>query len=179
MKTDLPRARVLVATGQAGLAPNLASVLASEGYAVLGPATSGPQALELLRQHRVDLLLCDVHLQGPWDGIETARRLAAERPVALIYLTAAADRATLSRALLTAPAAYLVKPVGVAGLRAAIEVALAGRRATGRRPYPPGRSQPARNHSALRPAHFSQAQLPVCAPDAGRHRAARSRQHHY
>jgi DNA-binding LytR/AlgR family response regulator len=48
--------------------------------------------------------------------------------VALIYLTAAADRATLSRALLTAPAAYLVKPVGVAGLRAAIEVALASRR---------------------------------------------------
>ena len=142
MKTTSPRPQVLVATGQAGLAPDLASLLASEEYAVLGPAASGPQALELFRQHRVDLLLCDVHLQGPWDGIETARRLAAERPVALIYLTAAADRDTLSRALLTAPAAYLVKPVGVAGLRAAIEVALAGRRATAE-PVPAALPHPA------------------------------------
>jgi DNA-binding LytR/AlgR family response regulator len=145
----------LVATGQAGLAPDLASLLTSEGYAVVGPAASGPQALELFRQHHVDLLLCDVHLQGPWDGIETARRLAAERPVSLIYLTAAADRDTLSRALLTAPAAYLVKPVGVAGLRAAIEVALAGRR-TSAEPVPAAPTHPADANSRETILHFGQ-----------------------
>lgn len=127
MKTDFPRAQVLVATGQAGLAPDLASMLASEGYIVLGPATSGPQALELFRLHRVDLLLCDVHLPGPWDGFETARRLAAERPVPLVYLTAPADHAILTR-VLPPPTSCLATPVQAAGLRAALAAALPGRR---------------------------------------------------
>ena len=118
------RVQILVVEDEAVLALDLTELLEAEGYAVVGTAASGPQALALFRQHRVDLLLCDIRLQGPWDGIETARRLAAERPVALIYLTALADRATLTRALPTAPAAYLAKPVSVDGLRAAIEVAL-------------------------------------------------------
>jgi DNA-binding LytR/AlgR family response regulator len=126
MKHPTPRVQVLVVEDEAALALDLAELLEKEGYTVVGPAARGPQALELFRRHRVDLLLCDIGLQGPWDGIETAQRLAAERPVPLIYLTAMVDRATLSRALPTAPAAYLAKPVGVAGLRAAIEVALAG-----------------------------------------------------
>lgn len=127
MNSDLTRLRILVvAEGDPAL--DLANLLATEGYVVIGPAASGPQALELLRQHPVDLLLCDTRPQGPWDGIETARRLAAEHPVPLIYLTAMVDWTTLHRAMTTAPAAYLAKPVGLASLRAAIEVALAGHR---------------------------------------------------
>lgn len=117
---------VLVVEDEAGRALDLAELLAAEGYAVVGPVASGPQALALFRQHPVDLLLCDIRPQGPWDGIETAQRLAAERPVPLIYLTAMVDWATLSRAQATTPAAYLAKPVGVDSLRAAIEVALVG-----------------------------------------------------
>ena len=131
MNSDLTRIQILVVEDEAVLALDLAELLESEGYAVVGTAASGPQALELFRQHRVDLLLCDIRLQGPWDGIETARRLAAERPVPLVYLTAMADRATLTRALPTTPAAYLAKPVSVAGLRAAIEVALLGGKLAG------------------------------------------------
>ena len=119
---------VLVVEAEAGPAFDLANLLVAEGHVVVGPAASGPQALALLRQHPIDLLLCDIRPQGPWDGVETARRLAAERPVPLIYLTAMVDWTTLHRAMTTAPAAYLAKPVGLDSLRAAIEVALAGRR---------------------------------------------------
>lgn len=118
------RVQILVVEDEAILALDLAELLVDEGYAVVGTAATGPAAQALFRQHRVDVLLCDIRLPGPWDGIETAARLLAERPVPLIYLTALADRATLARALPTAPAAYLAKPVSVAGLRAAIEVAL-------------------------------------------------------
>ncbi|MGI4866852.1 MAG: LytR/AlgR family response regulator transcription factor [Janthinobacterium lividum] len=130
MNPDSTRIQILVVEDEAVLALDLAELLELEGYAVVGTAANGPQALELFQKHRVDLLLCDIRLQGPWDGIETARRLAAERPVPLVYLTALADRATLTRALPTAPAAYLAKPVSVAGLRAAIEVALLGGKPT-------------------------------------------------
>ena len=137
MNPAATRVQILVIEDEAVLALDLTDLLEAEGYAVVGTAASGPQALELFRQHRVDLLLCDIRLQGPWDGIETARRLVAERPVPLIYLTALADRATLTRALPTAPAAYLAKPVSVAGLRAAIEVALLGGKPPGDAALPP------------------------------------------
>ena len=69
-------------------------------------------------------MLSDIHIQGDEDGIQTAARLLAGRAVPLIYLSSFADRATLARALATGPAAYLPKPVSVAGLRTAIELAL-------------------------------------------------------
>jgi len=118
------RVRILLVEDEAVLALDLTDLLEAEGYEVVGTAATGPRALELFREHHVDLLLCDIRIQGPWDGIETAQRLLAERAVPLIYLTALADRETLARALPTAPAGYLAKPVSVAGLRAAIEVAL-------------------------------------------------------
>jgi len=146
MNHPTTRIQILVVEDEAVLALDLAELLESEGYTVVGTAASGPQALALFQQHHVDLLLCDIRLQGPWDGIETARRLAAERPVPLVYLTAMADRATLTRALPTAPAAYLAKPVNVAGLRAAIEVALAGRKPEVD-PTPPAPGRPAEANS--------------------------------
>ena len=118
------RVHILLVEDEAVLALDLSDLLEAEGYTVVGPARSGARALELFAQHPVDLVLCDISIQGEWDGIETAARLRAQRPVPVVYLTAHGDRPTLDRALLTAPAAYLTKPVLLPGLRAAIEVAL-------------------------------------------------------
>ena len=116
--------QLLIIEDEAVLALDLRATLLAEGYGVAGIAATGPQALALFTQHPVDGVLCDIHLQGPWDGIETARRLLAVRPVPLLYLTALADQPTLDEALTTAPAAYLPKPVSVASLRAALALAL-------------------------------------------------------
>lgn len=118
------RIQILLIEDEAVLALDLTDTLEAEGYAVVGIARSGARALELFAQHRVDLLLCDIHIQGEWDGIETATRLLAIRLVPLIYLTALADPTTLDRALQTTPAAYLTKPATIAGLRAAIALAM-------------------------------------------------------
>lgn len=118
------RVHILLVEDEAVLALDLSDLLEAEGYAVVGPARSGARALELFGQHPVDLVLCDISIQGEWDGIETAARLRAHRPLPVVYLTAHSDRATLERALQTAPAAYLTKPVTLPSLRAAIEVAL-------------------------------------------------------
>lgn len=124
MSSYTSQVTILLVEDEAILALDLRELLEAEGYAVVGTAATGPRALELFRQHPVDIVLCDIRLQGPWDGIATASRLLAERAVPLIYLTALTDRATLDRALATTPAAYLAKPVNVPNLRAAIELAL-------------------------------------------------------
>lgn len=115
---------LLLIEDEAVLALDLRTTLQAEGHTVVGIATTGPRALELFEQHPVDVVLCDIQLQGPWDGIETARRLLAVRPVPLIYLTALSDPATLDRALATTPAAYLPKPVTLPSLRTSLALAL-------------------------------------------------------
>ncbi len=117
--------QLLLIEDEAVLALDLRATLHAEGYEVVGIAGTGPQALELFERHPgIGGVLCDIHLQGPWDGIETARRLLAVRPVPLLYLTALADQPTLDRALTTQPAAYLPKPVSAASLRTALALAL-------------------------------------------------------
>ena len=139
-------AQLLIIEDEAVLALDLRATLQAEGYAVAGIAASGPRALELFGQHPdIGGVLCDIHLQGPWDGIETARRLLAVRPVPPIYLTALADQPTLDRALTTAPAAYLPKPVSAASLRAALALALHSIA----RPAVPAPTEPAPGPDAL------------------------------
>ncbi len=110
------RTHILIVEDEAVLSMDLCDTLEAEGYTVVGTASNGRRALELFQHNPVDLLLCDVHIKGEWDGIETATRLLALRLVPVIYLTALTDKQTLERALHTSPAAYLTKPVTTAGL---------------------------------------------------------------
>ncbi len=117
--------RILLIEDEAVLALDLCDLLQAEGYQVVGIADNGPAALTLYQKHHVDLVLCDIRIQGPWDGIETVTRLATPgRPVPVIYLSSYSDQSTRERALHTLPAAYLLKPVTAQSLRVAIELAL-------------------------------------------------------
>ena len=116
--------RILLIEDEAVLALDLSELLQAEGYEVVGIADNGPQALALYQTQTVDLVLCDIRIQGPWDGIETVTRLGAGQPVPVIYLSAYADPAMRERAFQTLPAAYLLKPVTPDSLRVAIELAL-------------------------------------------------------
>ena len=115
---------ILIVEDEAVLAMDLGDLLEEEGYTVIGTANNGPKALSLHQTNRVDLALCDIMIRGEWDGIETVQRLLAERAIPIIFLTAMTDRPTLDRAMSTYPAAYLIKPITVPGLRAAVELAL-------------------------------------------------------
>ena len=116
--------RILLIEDEAVLALDLCDLLQAEGYVVVGIADNGPHALALYQDQRVDLVLCDICIQGPWDGIETVMRLGNGHRVPVIYLSAFSDQNTRERALQTLPAAYLLKPVTLDSLRVAIELAL-------------------------------------------------------
>jgi CheY-like chemotaxis protein len=64
-------------------------VLESKGYAVL-TAPSGQQALVLLAQHPVDLVLSD-HLMPGLTGTELARQIKAQRPELPVILISAVN----------------------------------------------------------------------------------------
>lgn len=116
--------QILVVEDEAVLALYLSDLLEAQGYAVVGVADTGREALTLFQQNRVDLILCDINLKGDWDGIETARKTLTLKPVPLIYITAQADKETVERAKQTFPAAYLTKPVRPDSLQIAVDLAL-------------------------------------------------------
>ena len=65
-------------------------VAAMDGFEPLGEAASGEEALALAAELSPDLILVDVRMPT-MDGIETARRLIAENPRAVVVLTSMDD----------------------------------------------------------------------------------------
>jgi PAS domain S-box-containing protein len=115
---------ILIVEDEAVIALDLQLQLEDMGYRVLGPAESGPQALALAVQQRPDLVLMDIRIQGPIDGIETAARLGRVSGLPVVFLTSHSDDETVAQAARTSPCGFLTKPFESRALRAAIEMAL-------------------------------------------------------
>jgi len=118
-----PKVRVLVVEDEAVIGLDLAQHLGDFGYEVVGIAASGERARELAAASRPDLILMDVVIKGPQDGIETARAIRADMDLPVVFLTAYSDADTLERIGQVAPYGYLVKPFRPADLRTTVEVA--------------------------------------------------------
>ena len=94
------------------------------GYAVVGVAPSGEIALESLAAAAPDLVLMDIQLAGELDGVATAERIRETHDLPVIFLTGYSDGATLHRAKITEPSAYILKPFEERELHIAIDTAL-------------------------------------------------------
>jgi diguanylate cyclase (GGDEF)-like protein len=121
---SVARTRVLVVEDEAIVAMDLAAELQQMGYEVIGTAGTAADALRLAELSPPDIALLDIRLQGASDGIDVAAALVGRLRIPILFLTADTDQTTLDRALRTAPAGYLAKPIGGATLRTTIEVAL-------------------------------------------------------
>jgi PAS domain S-box-containing protein len=94
------------------------------GYVVAGTTEYGEEAVALAGQVRPDIVLMDIRLRGPMDGLTAAEQIRSSYGLPVIYLTAYADDDTLHRAKGTDPYGYLIKPVQERELRTSIELAL-------------------------------------------------------
>jgi response regulator of citrate/malate metabolism len=80
------------------------------GFAAVGEAHTGADALEQVRRLRPDLVLLDIYLPD-LSGLEVIRRLRQQaEPVDVIAVTAAKDVKTLRAAMQGGVVHYLVKP---------------------------------------------------------------------
>jgi PAS domain S-box-containing protein len=116
--------RILIVEDERIPAFNLQQGLKKLGYDVPAVAASGAEALRLIDEQAPDIVLMDIHIEGPIDGIETARRIPAELMIPVIYLTAYSEEATLQRATATKPHGYLLKPFSDRELHATIQMVL-------------------------------------------------------
>ena len=106
------------------VAKDIQSRLENLGYSVSGTARTGEEAVEKASALNPALILMDIKLKGDMDGVEAAGLIQDRLSVPIVYLTAYADETTLSRAKITAPFGYIVKPFDENALHTNIEIAL-------------------------------------------------------
>ena len=115
---------ILVVEDEGILAIGLKKRLENLGFYVPGIASSGPEAVDMATKFKPDLILMDIVLKGDMDGIEAADMIHSALKIPVIFLTAYSDNETLSRAKITEPSGYILKPFNERELQVAIEVAL-------------------------------------------------------
>ena len=73
---------------------------------------------------RPDLVLMDISLNGPMDGVEAAAAIRSQSGLPVVYLTAFSTKEIVERAKITQPYGYIFKPFDERELHIAIENAL-------------------------------------------------------
>ncbi len=114
-------ARILVVEDEPIVQLDLQIRLQRLGYIVIGSASRGEEAIARAAELKPDLVLMDVCLDGPMDGIEAARQIRAARWVPVLFVTANAGAPGEHR---TALRPCLSKPFRAAELKTAIADAL-------------------------------------------------------
>jgi DNA-binding NarL/FixJ family response regulator len=119
--------RIIVADDQASVREGLVLLLGGlPDIEVVASAADGQKALDLVAEHRPDVILLDLHMPV-LDGIETTRRLTAEHPrVAIVVLTTYLADTSVLDALRAGARSYLTKDADHTEIASALRSAAEG-----------------------------------------------------
>lgn len=120
----MSKTTILIVEDEAIVAADLAGKLGQLGYEVAGTAAAGQDAVEMACRLLPGVVLMDIQLKGSMDGVEAAAAIRRQVDVPVIYLTAHSDSATLSRAMVSEPFGYILKPFEERELATTIAMAL-------------------------------------------------------
>lgn len=119
--------RIVIAEDQRMLLGALGSLLdLEEDMEVVGKASDGEKAIELVRLHQPDICIMDIEMPGK-SGLEAAEELK-ELPCKVIILTTFARTGYFERAIKAGVGGYLLKDSPSEELAHTIRSVLAGRR---------------------------------------------------
>ncbi len=117
---------IMIVEDEAIVALEIEERLRSCGYNVVASVASGEKAVETALAIQPNLILMDIRLEGPVNGIEAAEIINGKDTFGfpIIFLTAYSDEETLEQACATRPYGYLLKPFKERDLHATIQMAL-------------------------------------------------------
>lgn len=114
--------RILVAEDDGALQKILCKYLEREGYNVFA-ALDGKAALDIWKQHRIDLAILDVMMPG-MSGFDVCRIIRQESDVPVIMLTARTDQEDRIEGFSSGADQYMPKPFSARELIARVRVIL-------------------------------------------------------
>lgn len=123
-QTDTEKAKIFIVEDETIAADDLKYCLTYLGYDVVGWASCGEEAMNQLSKSNPNLVLMDIMLKGPMDGVEAAEKIRLIFQLPVIFLSAYSDDPMIQRAKLTEPFGYLTKPYEERELKTNIDIAL-------------------------------------------------------
>lgn len=115
---------VYIVEDESIVAKDIQNSLRKLGYNVLGISNNGADAIKQIVELEPDIVLMDIMIKGPLTGIDVAEKIKKEYNIPSIFLTAYADESTLSKAKITEPYGYILKPFKEVDLQSSIEMAV-------------------------------------------------------
>ena len=117
-----PQATILIVDDQPEILENIELILSIEGYHVLA-ASDGPEALDLLQAHAVDLILADIAMprMNGYQLFERVRENPEWVPIPFLFLTARAMDSDIRYGKELGADDYLTKPIQPEDLLAAVQ----------------------------------------------------------
>jgi len=120
----MSKINVLVVEDESIVSKDIQHSLKKLGYNVVGASATGEMAIELAGKENPDIVLMDIMLKGEMNGIQAAEKIKEKHAIPIIFLTAYADESTLSKAKITEPYGYILKPFKEIDLHTTIEMAI-------------------------------------------------------
>ncbi|HVA98344.1 MAG TPA: LytTR family transcriptional regulator DNA-binding domain-containing protein [Bacteroidia bacterium] len=120
----MSKTNIFIVEDESIVAKDLQQSLKKLGYNVVGIAASGEDAIKMVEETNPDLIFMDIMLKGELSGIDAANHIRATSNIPVIFLTAYADESTLSKAKISEPYGYIIKPFKEIDLYTSIELAL-------------------------------------------------------
>jgi response regulator NasT len=117
------KGRILVLDDDRLVLATVVHGLAQAGYEVID-ADNGDDAILLAREHRPELALLDIRMEGK-TGFDVAEYLRDVSRIPFIFLSAFSDEATAAKVRSLGAVAYLVKPLDVGKIVPTVDAALA------------------------------------------------------
>lgn len=121
------KGKILVVDDDRLVLATLTHGLAQAGYEVID-ADNGDDAILLAREHRPELALLDIRMEG-MSGFDVAAYLREALQTPFMFLSAFADEDTVAKVKELGAVAYLVKPLDIHQIVPAVEAAFANLRA--------------------------------------------------
>lgn len=118
--------KILVVEDEILIAEHIKDLLLSYGINQIFLADTKVAALEIIQNTHPDLILLDLHLESPLDGLEIAKLIDEKFTIPYIFITANADRLVIEEVVQTKAAAYITKPLKNTDFFATIQIALKG-----------------------------------------------------
>lgn len=116
--------RVVLAEDEALPAELLKRMLTRLGYAVVGSARNGSEAIDLVRAQRPDIVLMDLRMPV-MDGWTAMAELGKDLIAPIVVISALDDTESLEQAVSAGASGFLTKPVREDDLERALELAVA------------------------------------------------------
>lgn len=119
------KGKILVVDDDRLVLATLTHGLSQAGYEVID-ADNGDDAILLAREHKPELALLDIRMEGK-SGFDVAAYLREYCQIPFMFLSAFADEATIKQVKELGALTYLVKPLDIQQIVPAVEAAFANR----------------------------------------------------